>query len=178
MPYIKLSDTAVLDSSSWTQVLNVINSHSDSIQSISQSSSQLTIIGDNWADNYNPAAYRIEYGKTVIPAKSTQSIITGQSVQRVSTGAISTLNNKDWEKLLNFNNSFSSTPIIVATAELSGSTQTNDILIVTTSGITSTGFKVRILKPAIVNNFSGVQSLYGNPINGDIIINWMAIGPK
>ena len=152
MPYVKISDPAILDLTAWTQVINVVNQHSDSISALTNnfglSYSAVPEPTDplSWRSAFDFGSCIIQFGR----AKNPGSQAAGGTFFQYVT----------------FPNSFSSVPIVTATVYQSGSDKdTNSDAVVSISDLTSSGFTYRIKSPA---------DDYGT----NIYVNWIAVGPK
>jgi hypothetical protein len=72
MPYIKISDPNIIDLSSWHQVINVVNQHSDSITAITNNfGAQGTGTTDwdssaDYAHEFDAGSQKIIYGRTKV----------------------------------------------------------------------------------------------------------------
>jgi len=171
MPYIKISDPNTIDLASWQQVINVVNQHSDSINSISNNFGVRNTSEPNWnggssspdfSYEYDPSSQKIIYGRTKIDTdtalSSTGDHMFYADISYAAGGA----------------SSFAARPIVTATA-LFGNTDetstTNTNTIVTVIDATEEKFSVRV-----VNSRSTTSNPI--PLTSFFYINWIAIGPK
>ena len=152
MPYVKISDPAILDLTAWTQVINVVNQHSDSISALTNN------FGLSYAavpESADPLSWRsaFDFGSCIIQfgrAKNPGAQAAGGTFYEDVT----------------FPNSFSSKPIVTATVYQSGTNNdTNSSAIVSIINIQSSGFTYRIKTPT-------------NSFGSNIYVNWIAVGPK
>lgn len=160
MAFIKISDPNIIDLAAWHQVINVVNQHSESITSITNTT------GVSWNPSYEDDGgwktvfdignQKIQYGKAKMT--STTNLNT-------STTALKYM----YEETVTFSTPFSATPMVTVTntsSNTEGNTYASNI-IATVSNISSTSFKIKIVTPTL-EAFTG---------SWNIFINWVAIGP-
>jgi hypothetical protein len=169
MPYIKISDPNTIDLASWQQVVNVVNQHSDSINTLTNNfGAQITGTvqwdgTEDFAYEYEPASQKMIYGRATIDPGNEDQITTSDSVH------YQTINYANPE---GGTGSFSASPIITATARfrstLNDPPSTNNAkVMVTIIAVTKDDFTVRVVNPT------------GTALNDPYFhINWIAIGPK
>jgi len=165
MAYIKISDPSIIDLSAWHQVINVVNQHSDSIDSITNNFGTTSSTPDwNSADlvhKFTNVGQQILYGRT--------------AAYHSASGHSDTSNNGTvWYGTIDFTSGgdgvFSSQPVVTATV-FSGNTAnavstSNDDVVISVYNVTSSGFKYRLFRTGTTK-----------PITSTVYINWMAIGP-
>jgi hypothetical protein len=172
MPYIKISDPNTIDLSSWQQVVNVVNQHSDSINSITNNFGVQNTNTPNWnggsstpdfSYEYEPSSQKIIYGRTKIDTTTADSTAGDhmfyQNISFAGGGAAS----------------FAGKPIITATARFGNEEETsttNANVVVTVIDVTPASFFVRLVNARSVSNGTIV------PLTNFFYINWIAIGPK
>jgi hypothetical protein len=169
MPYIKISDPNTIDLASWQQVVNVVNQHSDSINTLTNNfGAQTTGIvewngTEDFAYEYEPASQKMIYGRTKI-TPSDEDFITPSGFVYYKT--------IDYANAEGGTGSFSASPIITATARFAGTQNdppatTNARVMVTVTAVSKDDFTVRV-----VNSTATALS------NFAFYINWIAVGPK
>jgi hypothetical protein len=164
MAYIKISDPSVIDVAAWQQVINVVNQHSDSINSLTNVFG-LTSTPDwdatDYVHQYDASSQQILFGRAkAIPTTTNNGTLWYDSVTFTSSAGVA---------------AFRATPIVSATA-YSGNTSnavstSNDDVIVSVYNVSPTGFKYRLLR-------AQGTSAGGKAITGNVYVNWVAIGPK
>jgi hypothetical protein len=171
MPYIKISDPNTIDLASWQQVVNVVNQHSDSINSITNNFGVQNTNNPEWnggssspdfSYEYEPSSQKILYGRTKIDTTTADSTAGDHmfyaEISFAGGGAAS----------------FSARPIITATARFGNNDETsttNANVVVTVIDVTEDRFFVRL-----VNARSTTTTAI--PLTSFFYINWIAIGPK
>jgi hypothetical protein len=172
MPYIKISDPNTIDLASWQQVVNVVNQHSDSINSITNNFGVQNTNNPEWnggssspdfSYEYEPSSQKILYGRTKIDTTTADSTAGDHmfyaEISFAGGGAAS----------------FSARPIITATARFGNEVETsttNANVVVTVIDVTPDSFFVRLVNARSVSNGTIV------PLTSFFYINWIAIGPK
>jgi hypothetical protein len=171
MPYIKISDPNTIDLASWQQVVNVVNQHSDSINSITNNFGVQNTNNPQWDGGSSSPDFSYEY------EPSSQKILYGRTKIDVAT-ASSTLDDHMFYAEISFAGggaaSFSARPIITATARFGNNDETsttNANVVVTVIDVTEDRFFVRL-----VNARSTTDDAI--PLVSFFYINWIAIGPK
>jgi hypothetical protein len=174
MPYVKISDPNIIDLGAWQQVINVVNQHSDSINSITnnfgvQGSGTIEWNGDNDVVNeYNPGPQKILYGRT--------KIVTAEG------GAASIQNDQIFHGEINFvdevtgTSVFSGRPIVTGTIQFGHQTiealeDKSHNIVFNIFGVNSEKFNFRVTRAT-----STEQSPI--PLTGSFYLSWQAIGPK
>jgi hypothetical protein len=173
MPYIKISDPNIIDLTSWHQVINVVNQHSDTISAITNNfGAQGTGVTDwngatDFAHTFDVGTQQILYGKHKIVV----STLIGAG--KITTNSNIIYDSIDYQDANSGAKDFSQKPIITATSQHNSTTIVSDNanVICTIFNVTTTGFSVR-LKDARSTESSAV------PLTGTFYINWIAIGPK
>jgi hypothetical protein len=163
MPYVKISDPNIIDLAAWHQVINVINQHSDSINSITNSFGvQGTGLIDWNADTdgvheFTVGPEKILYGRTKVDM-ATASSTTGQ---KILYGSI------DFGDNVSGATTFAAKPIVIATIQVGTVPDTTvSNIILSIYGITQDKF-----------NFRATRSTNTAFPSGTFYINWQAIGP-
>ena len=172
MPYIKISDPNIIDLAAWHQVINVINQHSDSITSITNSFGTQGSGTTDWngsnniAHEYDPGSQKIIYGRTKIDT-STASYSDNKHMFYADIDMVDSVSGTT---------AFSAKPIITASATFGqvASTppaNTNSNIICTVIAVKEDQFTIRC-----VNS----RSTPTTPVvlEGSFYISWTAIGPK
>lgn len=169
MPYIKISDPNIIDLAAWHQVINVVNQHSDALNSITtnfaiNSGTTTNYNAENYAKVFDIGSQQILYGRVKATASNDNSNYTwyGEVVFSGQGTSIPV---------------FGDTPVITATAQSSATSNANDDVICTIYKPTRTGFWWKIQK-AQAATVGIPHSTATPPITGTVYINWIAIGPK
>ncbi len=172
MPYIKISDPNTIDLASWQQVVNVVNQHSDSINSITNNFGVQNTNNPQWNGGSSSPDFSYEY------EPSSQKILYGRTKIDTDT-ALSTSGDHMFYANISFAGggaaSFSARPIITATARFGNEVETsttNANVVVTVIDVTPDSFFVRLVNARSVSNGTIV------PLTSYFYINWIAIGPK
>jgi len=171
MPYVKISDPNIIDLGAWQQVVNVVNQHSDSINSITnnfgvQGSGTVDWNGDsNVVHEYNPGAQKILYGRTKVVVADASDLNTNQIVY----GDISFIDG------VSGTTAFSAKPIITGALQFGHVTigalsTTSHNIVFNIFNATASKFSFRI---TLANS-----TPTANKISGTFYLNWHAIGPK
>jgi hypothetical protein len=168
MPYIKISDPNIIDLSSWHQVINVVNQHSDSITAITNNfGAQGTGYTDwnsstDYAHEFDAGSQKIIYGRTKITFSTLDVIgdtyfLTGEIPFSNTTSGTS---------------AFNATPVVTATlqAGYTGNNATDSNAVLSIYHLTKDSFYCRIANTRFA---SSVPTL-----SGSIYVNWIAVGPK
>lgn len=172
MPYVKISDPNIIDLGAWQQVVNVVNQHSDSINSITNnfgvqgSGTMEWNSANNVVNEYNAGPQKILSGKTKLDTTIASST-TGDHMFYIDI---------DFVNGETGTTAFSAKPIITATVTF-GSTAnnppstTNANVVCTVIAVEQDKFTVRLVN---------ARSTTAVPVKltGNFYINWMAIGPK
>lgn len=165
--YIKISDPNIIDLAAWHQVINVINQHSESLSSITNTTGVAfdPIKDDNdagWKTVFDIGSQTIKYGKAVMDN-------TNNTAQTDADYGVY------YEESITFpGNSFSVTPAVTATC----TSTSNDgsrlgLMNCTISNITTNGFKIRLVYPGVVSgNLKGITVPGGS---WKTYISWTAI---
>jgi hypothetical protein len=155
MPYVKISDPAIIDLASFQQIVQVVNQHSDSISAFTND------YGITWTPNYTNDDWASAFDL------STQSIQFGRAKLNTTDSNSSGI----WYESIAFTIPFSATPIVTATVNtgITGSpvSTPNSELIVEVYNVIDTGFTYKVKVPG---STAGPSSA--------IFVNWIAIGPK
>lgn len=178
MGYIKISDPNIIDLGAWHQVINVVNQHSDSLNSLTNNfgktnPSSTDYNAEAFSHAFDSGSQQILYGRskitTVAPASPSSNGVYYVTVTMAggATGVPV----------------FSSPPVVTATindGNTSGGTFTssNDDAIVSVYNVTTSTFAWRVFRPKIYTYSAGALSSTTNPITGTFYINWTAIGPR
>ena len=168
MPYVKISDPNIIDLAAWHQLINVVNQHSDSINTITNNFGVVGTGVPDWnsedavGHEFNSGSEKILYGRTKI-------FFSGDNAA-LNTGGIyhGTI---DYGDEATGATSFSAKPIVTVTIQF-GSTiffSANHNLVVTVNNITKDTFDYRLAQATA--SPSAISS-------GWCYINWQAIGPK
>jgi len=168
MPYVKISDPNIIDLAAWHQVINVINQHSDSINSITNSFGvQGTGLIDWNADTdgvheFTVGPEKILYGRTKI-AVATATSNTGD---QIFYGDI------DFGDNVSGATTFAAKPIVIGTIEMGSQafTATNHNIIFSIYGVTKDKFSFRATRATSTTSSP-------SPLTGTFYLNWQAIGP-
>lgn len=171
MPYVKISDPNIIDLGAWQQVVNVVNQHSDSINSITnnfgvQGSGTVDWNGDsNVVHEYNPGAQKILYGRTKIVVADASDLNTNQIVY----GDISFIDG------VSGTTAFSAKPIITGALQFGHTTigslsTTSHNIVFNIFNATASQFSFRI---TLANS-----TPTANKLSGTFYLNWQATGPK
>lgn len=172
MPYVKISDPNIIDLAAWHQLINVVNQHSDSINSITNNFGVQGTGSIDWeADTdgvheFVMGSEKILYGRTKIQA-STALSNTGDQIFH---GEI------DFGDNVSGATTFSARPIVVGTIQFGHSTfadltDRNHNIVYNIFGVTKNKFNFRVTR---------ATSTTANPVPlvGTFYLNWQAIGPK
>jgi hypothetical protein len=171
MPYIKISDPNTIDLASWQQVVNVVNQHSDSINSITNNFGVQNTNSPEWNGGSSSPDFSYEY------EPSSQKILYGRTKIDTAT-ALSTAGDHMFYANISFAGggaaAFAARPIVTATARFGNQDETsttNANIVVTVIDSTEDSFFVRLVN---------ARSTTGTPIalTSYFYINWIAIGPK
>ena len=171
MPYVKISDPNIIDLGAWQQVVNVVNQHSDSINSITnnfgvQGSGTVDWNGDsNVVHEYNPGAQKILYGRTKIVVADASDLNTNQIVY----GDISFIDG------VSGTTAFSAKPSITGALQFGHTTigslsTTSHNIVFNIFNATASQFSFRI---TLANS-----TPTANKLSGTFYLNWQATGPK
>ena len=173
MPYVKISDPNIIDLAAWHQLINVVNQHSDSINSITNNFGTTGTGTIDWnADNayaaheFSAGSEKIVYGRIKIDTDTASS----------NTGDQIFYGDVDFGDNVSGATTFSAKPIIVGTVQFGhtsfsalGTTDHNIILNI--FNVTKDTFSFRVTRA----NSSTAHPL---PLEGYFYLNWQAIGPK
>jgi hypothetical protein len=171
MPYVKISDPNIIDLGAWQQVINVVNQHSDSINSITnnfgvQGSGTVDWNADsNIVHEYNPGNQKILYGRTKVVVADASDLNTNQvvygdvSFADASTGTTA----------------FSARPVMAGALQfghtsIGALSTTSHNIVFNIFHVTESQFSFRI---TLANSTSTT-----NKITGTFYLNWQATGPK
>jgi len=193
MGYIKISDPNIIDLAAWHQVINVVNQHSDSLNSLTNNfglaNATPSFSGENTSVVYDLSSQQIVYGRAKAYYTSGGSTNTPNTIG--GGGATTAASIQYFYNSVTFANSsnsipsFTTTPFIFATlhtGDTSGAVSTsNSDAIVTIYNPTQTGFNYRIVRAAAYTiGLAATTSTNKNTANisGAIYINWVAIGPR
>lgn len=155
MPYIKISDPNIVDISAWHQVISVVNQLTDSVAALTND------FGIAYEPDYtSDAEYSVQYDN------SSQKIIYGV----IKMNSTNEETNNVYHESVQFQNAFSSRPVITATVfsgNQSGTlTQLPDV-IVSVYSVDNEGFNIKLKRAD------------GSALNSQgVFINWIAIGPR
>jgi len=165
MAYVKITDPNIIDISSWQQVINVINQHTDSITAITNNfngagSAPTDWTANTWSHVFDPGSQALVYGKI----QADISTLTAEAGVYWGTGSFS-------DTAISSAFSFSSIPIVTATLysghpSTGNVSATNKQVVVSVYDITTAGFKWRI------------SSTSSTAPTGKLYIMWTAIGPR
>jgi hypothetical protein len=162
MSYVKISDPAIIDLAGIQQIINVVNQHSDYLNVL------VNKLGINnvpsWdADDYDAlndmANTTIAFGKRKIADVSAQRFLTPG-------------NKRFYARPVTFGSgvSFSQPPRIIATVDNSEHNSNTQLdYIVSVHDVTTGGFTIRLMR-------AGAQGTL--ELDEDILVNWVAIGPR
>jgi hypothetical protein len=171
MPYIKISDPNTIDLASWQQVVNVVNQHSDSINSITNNFGVQNTNTPEWNGGSSSPDFSYEY------EPSSQKMLYGRTKIDTDT-ALSTAGDHMFYTDISFAGggaaAFAARPIVTATARFGNQDETsttNANVVVTVIDVTEEKFSVRLVN---------ARSTTGTPIplTSFFYINWIAVGPK
>ena len=175
MPYIKISDPNIIDLTSWHQVINVVNQHSDTISAITNNfGAQGTGATDwntasNFAHTFDVGSQQILYGK--------RKVVVADQVRdgKITTYTDIIYDAIDFQDANSGASDFTQKPIITASAQFSNTaiSNTDASIVCTIFNVTNTGFSIRLRDARSTNTSTGAI-----PLAGIIYINWIAIGPK
>jgi hypothetical protein len=177
MPYIKISDPNTIDLASWQQVINVVNQHSDSINTITNNFGAQNPVQPNWdgtedfAYAYDPGSQKIIYGRTLIDPLGGDATVTisGNGYVHYITVLFSPSGG-----------TFSAKPIVTVTGRHSSTDPTlphNLDIIATVQDVKATEFTLRIVNArSRKTDVNTIDDLPLDPYN--FYVNWIAFGPK
>ena len=167
MPYVKISDPNIIDLAAWHQLINVVNQHSDSINSITNNFGVQGTGSIDWnadADGvheFTPGSEKILYGKTRIDFSGTNA---ASSTDGIFYGDI------DFGDNVSGATTFSAKPIVTATVQFGNTTfsSSNYNVVFNIWNVTKDQFSFRLSRGT------------DNPddLTGHCYLNWQAIGPK
>lgn len=171
MPYVKISDPNIIDLGAWQQVINVVNQHSDSINSITNNFGVQGSGTVDWNSNsnivheYNPGSQKILYGRTKIVVADAQDLNTNQIVY----GDVS------FADALTGTTAFSARPIIAGALQFGHTSigaldDTSHNIVFNIFHVTESQFSFRV---TLANS-----TPTSNKITGTFYLNWQATGPK
>ena len=168
MPYVKISDPNIIDLAAWHQLINVVNQHSDSINTITNNFGTVGTGIPDWntedavGHEYNPGSEKILYGRTKIS-------FTGDNVP--SSTANIYYGDIDYGDEATGATSFSAKPIVTATIQFGSTSMTNTDhnIIVSIYNVTRDKFSYRLNRG---------DTLPVSALTGTCYLNWQAIGPK
>ena len=175
MPYVKISDPNIIDLAAWHQLINVVNQHSDSINSITNNFGTTGTGSIDWnADNayaaheFTAGSEKIVYGRIKID--------TGANGASSNTGDQIFYGDVDFGDNVSGATTFSAKPIVVGTiqfghASFSALGTTNHNIILNIFNVTKDAFSYRVTRATS----SGASPV---PLTGYFYLNWQAIGPK
>jgi hypothetical protein len=164
MGYIKISDPNIIDLGAWHQVINVVNQHSDTLNSLTNNFGKTnpTTVDYNaeaYSHLFDSGSQMIVYGRDKISTTSSHSGNVYYKVLQVAGGSTGVP-------------AFSSTPVVIATINDGNTTvggvftSSNDDAIVSVYNVSTSGFSWRVYRASNV------------AITGSFYINWIAIGPR
>lgn len=162
MSYVKISDPAIIDLAGIQQIISVVNQHSDYLNVLINKLGVLN--APDWTsddlDAINDLANTtIAYGKRKIADVSSQRFLTPG-------------NKRFYARAVTFGSgvSFSQPPRVVATVDNSEHSSNSQLdYIVSVHDVTTTGFTIRLMR-------AGAQGTL--ELDQDILVNWVAIGPR
>jgi hypothetical protein len=173
MPYVKISDPNIIDLAAWHQVINVINQHSDSLNTLTnnfgvQGSGSIDWNADNQyaAHEYTPGSEKIVYGRIKIETSGSNM------AQHTTTGNKIFYGDVDFGDNISGATTFSAKPIVVGTIQF-GSTSfsslgdTDHNIVLNIFNVTKDGFSFRV-----------ARAIATTALEGYFYLNWQAIGPK
>ena len=169
MPYIKISDPNIIDLSSWHQVINVVNQHSDSITAITNNfGAQGTGVTDwdsstDYSHEFDGGSQKIIYGRTKLTFSNLDQLSdTYFSIAKIEFGNASSGASV-----------FQATPVVTATlqAGYTGNNVTNSNAVLQIYNLTNESFSCRIANDRF-------KSSAPDSLSGYIYVNWIAVGPK
>jgi hypothetical protein len=174
MPYVKISDPNIIDLAAWHQLINVVNQHSDSINSITNNFGVQGTGSIDWeadADGVHEfvmGSEKILYGRTKIDTATALS----NTGDQIFHGEI------DFGDNVSGATTFSARPIVVSTIqfgnkEFSTLQTKNHNIVHNIFGVTKNKFNFRVTR-AISTSVAGKTY----PLEGFFYLNWQAIGPK
>jgi hypothetical protein len=169
MPYVKISDPNIIDLAAWHQVINVINQHSDSINSITNNFGTTGTGSIDWnadADGvheFTPGSEKILYGKTRVDFSGSNKASSNPN-DEIFYGDISFGDHVSGTTV------FSAKPIITATIQFGNTSffSTDSNIVFNIWNVTQDQFSFRLSR--------GTDN--PDPLTGHCYINWQAIGPK
>jgi len=171
MPYVKISDPNIIDLGAWQQVINVVNQHSDSINSITNNFGVQGSGTVDWNSNsnivheYNPGSQKILYGRTKIVVADASDLNTNQVVY----GDVS------FADALTGTTAFSARPVMTGALQfghtsIEALSVTSHNIVFNIFHVTESQFSFRI---TLANS-----TPTANKITGTFYLNWQATGPK
>ena len=167
MPYVKISDPNIIDLAAWHQLINVINQHSDSINTITNNFGTTGTGTPDWnaedavGHEYTPGSEKILYGRTKVYFTGDNAALVNGNIYH---GTI------DYGDNVTGATSFSARPIVTATIQFGNtdfSSSDHDIVL-TVYNVNKDTFSFRLNRA----NTSPAA------LTGACYINWQAIGPK
>lgn len=171
MPFVKISDPNIIDLAAWHQVINVVNQHTDSINSITnnfgvQGSGTVDWSADSAVHEYNPGAQKLLYGRTKIDTASASYINNKQ----IFYGEISFIDS------ISGTTAFSARPIVAGTIQFGHNSialldDKNHNIIFNLFAVTDSKFEFRVTRA--ISTEENPEELIGS-----FYLNWQAIGPK
>jgi len=160
MAYVKISDPAIMDLSGIQQIINVVNQHSDYLNVL------INKLGINNIPNWTADDF------DAINDLATTTIAYGKRKIRDNDEDETAGNKKFYARDVTFGSgvSFSQPPRVILTVDNSERSYNTQLdFIASVHGVTTTGFTIRLMRAGA----QGTQEL-----NTDILVNWLAIGPR
>jgi hypothetical protein len=179
MAYVKISDPQVIDLAAWHQVINVVNQHSDSIDSVTNNLGAAAPTGidyngsSGFVNQFDPGSQKMLYGKVKLNSDQMSSI----SNEQIYYGDIDFVDESG-------TTAFSANPIVTGTIQF-GHTSISTLddkhydFIFNIFGVTASKFSFRVNR-AIAEPNETNASKRTDPIlpNTTFYLNWTATGPK
>ena len=178
MAYVKISDPQVIDLAAWQQVINVVNQHSDSIDSVTNNLGSAAPTGidyngsSGFVNQFDPGSQKMLYGKVKLVPNEMSYI----SNRQIYYGDIDFVDESG-------TTAFSANPIVTGTIQF-GHANIGDIndnhydFIFNIFGVTTSKFSFRINR-AIAQPDNTNASTRPDPIEAtSFYLNWAATGPK
>jgi len=178
MAYVKISDPQVIDLAAWQQVINVVNQHSDSIDSVTNNLGSAAPTGidyngsSGFVNQFDAGSQKMLYGKVKLVPSQMSSI----SNQQIYYGNIDFVDESG-------TTAFSANPIVTGTIQF-GHANISDLddnhydFIFNIFGVTTSKFSFRInraiAEPNNTNASTRPQTIQANAF----YLNWTATGPK
>jgi hypothetical protein len=178
MAYVKISDPQVIDLAAWQQVINVVNQHSDSIDSVTNNLGSAAPTGidyngsSGFVNQFDPGSQKMLYGKVKL-VPSEMSYISNRQIYYgdvdFSDGTAPT--------------AFSANPIVTGTiqfghANIGALDDKHYDFIFNIFGVTTSKFSFRINR-AIAEPDNTNAATRPDPIEAtSFYLNWAATGPK